>query len=352
MSVTDIVPAGQRTSAIASMSDLERGAKAVAASGLFGMKTVDQALVLMLLCQSEGKDPIQAVRQYHIINGRPSMRADAMQAEFQARGGAVEFHERTEEACDASFVWGATRARIRWTMADAKKAGLTAKPGPWQQFPRAMLHARCVSEGVRAVMPGVVAGIYTPEEVAAFEPLIVEDVDDQASTSRPALPSTTQRAPQPPRPPVDVSAPQTDGRRRPDDPELMAAIKAFGDTAREWRLDIVDAASPDRPAMAKVTALFKEVRQFCDRPLDRARPSDWKTATDALPEYARHVLPREEEAAATAPPPHPVPAVPVPPAPPQNDFGDDFEDLGDEDPFGDDPALAAPPMTRPNPRSR
>lgn len=278
---TDIVPAGPRASAIASMGDLERGAKAVAASGLFGMKTVDQALVLMLLCQSEGKDPIQAVRQYHIINGRPSMRADAMQAEFQARGGAVEFHERTEEACDASFVWGQTRARIRWTMADAKKAGLTAKPGPWQQFPRAMLHARCVSEGVRAVMPGVVAGIYTPEEVAAFEPLIVEEVASPPEVmptpakvieSTPPAP-TGQRAPQPPKAPVDTPT--------PTDAPVKAAKHAFAAAARTAGHDVMTDGNWDS---SKVYIVLSEILKEGHGPANTSL-QDWKLGLESMPAY-------------------------------------------------------------------
>ena len=35
----------------------------------------------------------------------------------------------------------------------------------WKNYPRAMLRARVVSEGIRTVFPGVVLGVYTPEEV-------------------------------------------------------------------------------------------------------------------------------------------------------------------------------------------
>jgi hypothetical protein len=33
-----------------------------------------------------------------------------------------------------------------------------------------MLRARCISEGIRAVYPGCVVGVYTPEEVQDFQP--------------------------------------------------------------------------------------------------------------------------------------------------------------------------------------
>ena len=53
---------------------------------------------------------------------------------------------------------------IEWTIDMAKRAGLTKNP-TWTQYPRAMLRARCISEGIRTVFPGVVVGTYTPEEV-------------------------------------------------------------------------------------------------------------------------------------------------------------------------------------------
>lgn len=39
----------------------------------------------------------------------------------------------------------------------------------YKKFPRQMLRARVISEGVRAVYPGVLQGMYTPEEVQEFE---------------------------------------------------------------------------------------------------------------------------------------------------------------------------------------
>jgi len=53
-------------------------------------------------------------------------------------------------------------------MARAKSAGFAGKDN-WRKFPRAMLRSRVVSEGIRTVFPGVVVGVYTPEEVADFD---------------------------------------------------------------------------------------------------------------------------------------------------------------------------------------
>ena len=151
------------------MDDLKQMATAACKSGLFQMPSPEAALTLMLLCQAEGLHPIQALRQYHIIKGRPAMRADAMQAAFQAAGGNISWVERNDKKCSAEFSHSqGGKILVEWTIDMAAKAGLTNNP-TWQKFPRAMLSARCVSEGVRAVYPAVACRLYTPEEVQDFD---------------------------------------------------------------------------------------------------------------------------------------------------------------------------------------
>ena len=74
------------------VADIERMALAVAKSGLFGVRTADEAMALMLIAQAEGQHPAIAARDYHIIQGRPALKADAMLARFQNSGGKVEYH--------------------------------------------------------------------------------------------------------------------------------------------------------------------------------------------------------------------------------------------------------------------
>ena len=85
------------------LQDLKEMAAAVCKSNLFAMPSTEAALALMLICQSEGIHPMQAMKRYHIIKGRPAMRADAMLAEFQRQGGKVEWLERTDKLVAANF---------------------------------------------------------------------------------------------------------------------------------------------------------------------------------------------------------------------------------------------------------
>lgn len=158
---TSLPPAATTIAEVLQMAEI------VAASGLFpAFKTPQAAAALMLLCRAKGLDPMTAVERYHIVQGRPVMRAEAMLAEFLAAGGRVEWHERSESVASATFSHPQGGSiQVAWTIEQAKAAGLTGKD-VWRQYARQMLHARCVSEGVRSVFPGVTNGLYTPEEAA------------------------------------------------------------------------------------------------------------------------------------------------------------------------------------------
>jgi len=157
------------STALIPVSDLEKMAAAVASSKLFGVTTSEQAMALMLVAQAEGLHPATAARDYHIIAGRPTLKADAMLARYLASGGKVEWHEHTDSKVAATFTHPQGGSlRIEWDMARAKQAEL--KSPMWTKYPRQMLRARVISEGVRATNPAVAVGVYTPEEAEDFEP--------------------------------------------------------------------------------------------------------------------------------------------------------------------------------------
>lgn len=148
--------------------DMERMALAFAASKLFGVSNAEQALALCLIAQAEGRHPASAAQDYHIIQGKPSKKADAMLRDFIANGGKVEWHKLDDTIADATFSHpSGGSVRISWDHARATKAGI-ANP-MWKKFPRQMLRSRVVSEGVRTVFPMATSGMYVPEEVQEFD---------------------------------------------------------------------------------------------------------------------------------------------------------------------------------------
>jgi hypothetical protein len=164
-----------------------------------------QAFTLMMLAESKGLHPIQAMERYHIIMGRPSMKADAMQAEFQRRGGCVRWVKRENDECvvelwhptlhpDHLFFAAHFQDLVDKGVATAwnkDKQRLEVKD-MYVKFPRQMLSARAISEGVRAVDPGVVVGIYTPEEMSDFD-----SPRGESSYSPPAREEASRPIPEP-----------------------------------------------------------------------------------------------------------------------------------------------------------
>ena len=153
------------SNALVPIADMERMALAFSKSGMFGAKTQDQALSLLLLAQAEGQHPAIAMRDFDVIQGRPAKKAEAMLRSFLAAGGSVEWHTLTDELADATFSHPqGGKARISWDVARTKKAGLGGKE-MYSKYPRQMLRSRTVSEGCRTVYPAATSGMYVPEEV-------------------------------------------------------------------------------------------------------------------------------------------------------------------------------------------
>lgn len=155
------------SSALVPMDQMQAMAKSLVASKMFGFKTEAEALSIMLIAQAEGRSPALAARDYHVIQGRPALKADAMLARFQQEGGVVEWDEYTDTKVTGRFSHPKSCPKpvgITWTLDMARRIGLANRDN-WRNYPRAMLRSRVVSEGVRTAYPGIAVGIYTVEEV-------------------------------------------------------------------------------------------------------------------------------------------------------------------------------------------
>lgn len=152
------------------IQDVTNMSVAFAKSGFFGYRNASEAFTLMCLAQANGLHPAKAAERYHIIQGRPAMKADAMLAAFQESGGKVRWVKRTDTCCTLHLEHpNGGELDVTWDKARATAAGLWGKSN-WKTYPTQMLSARCVSEGVRALYPACLCGMYTPEEVNDFGP--------------------------------------------------------------------------------------------------------------------------------------------------------------------------------------
>lgn len=169
---------------IVPLSDIQQMAEVASSSKMFGFKNPQEAMAIMLLCQAENLHPATAMRDYHVIQGRPALKADAMLARFQQSGGSVKWEVYTNEEVSGTFSHPQGGSlRVSWTLAQAKSIGIANKDN-WRNYPRAMLRARVISEGIRSVYPGCVVGVYTPEEVADFAPVRNTEPVDMGAVQR------------------------------------------------------------------------------------------------------------------------------------------------------------------------
>ena len=158
----------ERGGLVRTFDEAARAANAMAQSEYFSdAKSAAQAMVKVLAGFEMGFGPFASMSGIHVIKGKPSIGANLMAAavkshpryDYRVRkmgddAVALEFFERGESVGVSEF-----------TKADAQKAG-TQNMG---KFPRNMLFARAMSNGVKWFCPDVFNGsaVYTPDELGA-----------------------------------------------------------------------------------------------------------------------------------------------------------------------------------------
>lgn len=160
-----------------SLDDLQRTAKLLALSGYFDAKgnsegAIAQLATKILAGQEMGYGPFASVHGIHVIQGRPTLSANLMAAAVK---GHPKYDYRVRRMDDAEvsieFFEGTQSLGIStFTAKDAQKAGTKNL----DKFPRNMLFARAMSNGVRWYCPDVFNGnvVYTPEDF---------DIDSEAA---------------------------------------------------------------------------------------------------------------------------------------------------------------------------
>ncbi len=155
-------------------TEMESMASYIVRSKLFGAKDESQAMSLMLLAQAEGCHPMTAIQDFDVVQGRPARKTHSILARFQAAGGTVAWEEITPLRAVGTFSHKQGGSlRVEWTFEQAKKIGLTGKDN-WKNYPQAMLRARCIAEGVRAVFPGAIGGMLSVEEAQDLAPVVMQ----------------------------------------------------------------------------------------------------------------------------------------------------------------------------------
>ena len=147
-----------------------------------------EAVVAAILTGREmGIGPMQALRQIHMIDGRPAFAADLMMAKMRA-GGVVVLE--SEVSAKRAYIKAKRKdtgeeAEVEWTLADAEKAGLLGKKN-YKTYPEDMMWARAVGRLARRLGSDLLGGlVYAKEEM--------EDWDDGGYGGAYGFEASTQR---------------------------------------------------------------------------------------------------------------------------------------------------------------
>jgi len=124
-----------------------------------------------------GLQPLQALQNIAVINGKPSVYGDAALALVKNHPHCRGVSEKIEGEGDARravcTIKRAYDAEIEETtrtfsVADAKRAKLWGRQGPWSQYPDRMLAMRARGFATRDAFPDALKGLITAEEAQDY----------------------------------------------------------------------------------------------------------------------------------------------------------------------------------------
>lgn len=130
----------------------------------------EQIMAAVMRGAEIGLMPMQALSNIAVINGRASLWGDALPAIIQRAGHQLDCEvtgEGESMIATATLIRGDTGQQIvrTFSVADAKKASLWGKTGPWQTYPKRMLAMRARSWAVRDGAADALMGLQVAEEM-------------------------------------------------------------------------------------------------------------------------------------------------------------------------------------------
>lgn len=139
----------------------------------FAPKGMDarQIIVAVTYGLELGLTPHQAIQSIAVINGRPTLYGDAPLALIKGSGQLEDIDEKIEGEGDKMVAVCIIKRKdqktphtYRFSVQDAKDAGLWGKAGPWKQYPKRMLQMRARGFCARDAFPDILKGIIFEDE--------------------------------------------------------------------------------------------------------------------------------------------------------------------------------------------
>ena len=186
-----------------------------------------------------GLAPMQALQNIAVINGKPSVYGDAAMALVQASPVCEDVEEYFEDegtpnpvaVCVAKRK-GRKPVTARFSVEDAKRAGLWGKQGPWSAYPKRMMQMRARGFALRDAFPDVLKGMITAEEAQDYPSDVYRNAPVNTIQTKPANPLDAIAPPQPITEPLQIEE------------ALADTVDSDADTVAQETVTVVDAPLP------------------------------------------------------------------------------------------------------------
>ena len=239
----------------------------------------------ILVCVQWGMEmglaPMQALQNIAVINGKPSVYGDAAMALVQASPVCEDVEEFFEgegtpnpvAVCVAKRK-GRKPVTARFSVEDAKRAGLWAKQGPWSAYPKRMMQMRARGFALRDAFPDVLKGMITVEEA--------QDYPEEAKPRQVAKPAN----------PLDMVAPPP-AIEQTSNPAVIEQAFAYDQEAATVNELVAQAKAADMEVvdilevaeLAPTTELFAVLLPGKDKPHSvHGTLEEWQDAYEAIAE--------------------------------------------------------------------
>lgn len=279
---------GSRGIIISQYDELVRFAETVSNSGLApkGMEKPQAVFVAVQMGLEVGLTPMAALQNVAVVNGRPTLWGDAQLAVCRGTGeletfeewfevGGVkttrnpaEYKDDTAAVCKVKRT-GGQEVESAFSVADAKRAGLWGKAGPWTQYPFRMLRNRARSFALRDTFGDALKGFRSAEEAKDDEPERDVTPPNAAASAlfkdQPAaLPAPVEKAAAP----VVERARSRGVGRQAAAPVPAPVVAAAPETPAAGEFSGVESARADEaPGLLDVPAepMARQVAKLCER---------------------------------------------------------------------------------------
>ena len=155
----------------------------------------EDILVATIWGKEIGLATLQALQNIAVINGKPSVYGDAAMALVQASPVCEDVEEYFESEGTPNPIAVCVAKRkgrkpvvAKFSVEDAKRAGLWGKQGPWSAYPKRMMQMRARGFALRDAFPDVLKGLITAEEAQDYPEELSKNSKAISLQAKPANP--------------------------------------------------------------------------------------------------------------------------------------------------------------------